>query len=89
MFDWIFSNREAFLGNYVHSIDSGTITLVDLFPDVRLDLLEPRGVPGELCGDRAEPSGGQNSPGGTQPVHHCLKCESNTYKPCLPEYSYQ
>jgi hypothetical protein len=37
-----------YVENAICSIDSGKITLVDLFPDVRLDLLEPRGVRGEL-----------------------------------------
>ena len=81
-FLYFFTYVENAICSTVNSLDSGKITHVDLFPDVRLDLLEPRGVPGELRGDRAEPSGGQDSPGGTQPVHHSLKCESNTYKPC-------
>ena len=43
--------------------------------DVRLDLLQPGRVPGQLRRDRAQPQGGQEPPGGAQPVHNGLQCK--------------
>ena len=45
------------------------------FPDVRLDLPEPRRVPGQLRRDRSQPQGGQASAGGAHPVHHRVQCK--------------
>ena len=55
--------------------------VVSFFPhflipvDVRLDLLQPGRVPGQLRRDRAQPQGGQEPPGGAQPVHNGLQCK--------------